>query len=212
MARQPAKENVRRARTELYRGLILEAAERIFAEAGFEDAKMQEIAAEAGLSLGTLYSVFPGKADLYRAVHESRLGELLDCARVAAPRNASPLEQLLDGMAAYVEYLTAHPDFLRMHLCHGTAWGLSPTQHSGEQVSAWQEGLELQAQAFRRGIDEGIFYGEGPDLMSRMLTAMHQVQLSNWIEHGMNEDPAALIERMQAQLRRTFVRPDAPTG
>ena len=61
MAPPRPKENVRRARAGLYRQLVLEAAERSFAEKGFDATKMEEIAAESGLSLGTVYSVFAGK-------------------------------------------------------------------------------------------------------------------------------------------------------
>jgi AcrR family transcriptional regulator len=68
-ARGRPRENARRAREGLYRRLILEAAERSFAEKGFDAARIEEIAAESGLSLGTLYSVFAGKPDVMRAVH-----------------------------------------------------------------------------------------------------------------------------------------------
>ena len=39
---------------------ILEAAEDVFAEHGFEAAKVQQIAERARLSMGTIYSIFPG--------------------------------------------------------------------------------------------------------------------------------------------------------
>src|SRR5690625_6075980 len=42
-------------RRERYRLQILEAAEPIFAYSGFEGAKMQDVAAAAGISLNTLY-------------------------------------------------------------------------------------------------------------------------------------------------------------
>ena len=52
------REEARRARNELYRQHILQAAERVFSERGFENAKLQEISAQAGLSMGTIYSIF----------------------------------------------------------------------------------------------------------------------------------------------------------
>ena len=54
----------------MYRQHILDAAERVFADRGYETAKVQDISALAGLSMGTIYAVFPGKLDLFTAILE----------------------------------------------------------------------------------------------------------------------------------------------
>lgn len=64
---QSALEAVRREQ-------ILEAAARVFAEAGFHSARMQDVAARAGLSNGTLYNYFTSKEDLLLALLD-RLNE-----------------------------------------------------------------------------------------------------------------------------------------
>ncbi|WP_278258705.1 helix-turn-helix domain-containing protein [Nocardioides convexus] len=46
---------------------ILEAAERLFAAAGYERVSVDAIAAESGVSKPTVYSHFGGKEGLYRA-------------------------------------------------------------------------------------------------------------------------------------------------
>jgi AcrR family transcriptional regulator len=75
-AQAKTREAVRRARTDAYRELILEAALLIFAERGYRDAKVQEIAEQAGVATGTVYGIFPGKQELYRAVHQTNLDDL----------------------------------------------------------------------------------------------------------------------------------------
>jgi AcrR family transcriptional regulator len=209
MPRPPAKENVRRQRAALYRSLVLAAAERVFAEKGFEDAKMQEIAGEAGVSLGTVYGVFPGKAELYRAVHDQRIDAMQARAEEAAPAGAPVLRRLLDGIAAYVGFLVEHPDFLRIHLRDGGAWGVGSTLAGGELLAAWARGQALQVELLREGIADGTFYDDDPELLSRTIVAMQQVQLAAWVERGMGEPASALVARMQAQLLRAFVRPEA---
>jgi len=209
MSRRAPKQHVRRARAALYRGLVLEAAERIFAEKGFEDAKMQEIAGEAGLSLGTVYGVFPGKWQLYRAVHEVRLAEMQARAESASPRDAPPLQRLLDGVAAYVGFLSAHPEFLRIHLRDGGAWGLGSTLAGGQPLEAWTRGMARQVALVRAGIADGSFHPDDPERLARTLTAMGQVQLAVWVEQGMSEPVEELLDRMQTQLVRAFVRPEA---
>lgn len=55
---------------------ILDAAERAFAEAGFEGASLRDIVREAGVNLATVYYYFQSKAGLMGAVIERRLGPL----------------------------------------------------------------------------------------------------------------------------------------
>jgi len=50
-----ATAKARNAKTSMYRLLIIDAAERLFASRGYEGTKIQDIATESGISLGTLY-------------------------------------------------------------------------------------------------------------------------------------------------------------
>jgi AcrR family transcriptional regulator len=47
---------------------VLEAATRLFAERGYESTSVNEVAAEAGVSIGALYKYFPDKPALLEAV------------------------------------------------------------------------------------------------------------------------------------------------
>ncbi|WP_219825404.1 TetR/AcrR family transcriptional regulator [Nonomuraea typhae] len=54
---------------------LLEAAEVVFAERGIQGATLDEVAAEAGLTKGAVYSNFAGKEDLVLAVMRHRMGQ-----------------------------------------------------------------------------------------------------------------------------------------
>jgi AcrR family transcriptional regulator len=56
------------ARTEQTRGRLLAAAREVFAEQGYSCAKVTDIAARAGLSVGSIYHHFGGKGELYLAL------------------------------------------------------------------------------------------------------------------------------------------------
>jgi len=56
-AKRNAKENI-----------IIDAAERVFSVVGFKNAKMENIASEAGITKVTLYSYFQSKENLYLAL------------------------------------------------------------------------------------------------------------------------------------------------
>ena len=58
------------------RGRILDAAVRIFAEKGFYNAKVSEIARVAGVADGTIYLYFKSKDDLLISIFEDRMEEV----------------------------------------------------------------------------------------------------------------------------------------
>ena len=76
MSRRAAKEKLKDARQALYQEHILDAAEQIFAELGYEEAKVVAMAKAAGVSLATVYSTFATKWEIYRAVHARRTAAL----------------------------------------------------------------------------------------------------------------------------------------
>ena len=64
------------------RAKILEVAARVFAERG-ASASTEQVAAEAGVAIGTIFRHFPTKADLLAAIMKDTLARLAE--RLAAP-------------------------------------------------------------------------------------------------------------------------------
>ncbi len=205
-ARHSAKLAVKRARRDVHRQHLLDAAERVFAQRGYERTRMQDIAAEAGLALATVYGIVPGKEELYAEVHATRGRGLLQAAMAGTVGVDSAFNALHSGVRAYAEYLLAHPDYLILHLQESQPWALKPRFTTSEQSRLWREGLELTVEVFRAAIAEGSVIDESPALLARLMVAAHQVFLGEWVEQGMNESPASLVSRMQAHLERTFRR------
>jgi AcrR family transcriptional regulator len=205
--RRRPREEARKARNEVYRSHIVEAAERVFADRGFETAKVQEISQLAGLSMGTIYAIFPGKIELYAAVLEERAQELLALARTVAVRRDPPLETLHALVAVYIDYFVAHPSFLRMHLRSGASWALVPASGADTRAEHWSDILALQAEIFGRGVSQGVFVDEDPVFLSRMFSAMDQVLLSEWVATGMKAPREELVRRLTELVERAFCRP-----
>jgi len=85
---QPGQPKWRR-RSEARPGEIIEAALTVFAEKGFAAARLDDIAARAGVSKGALYLYFETKQDLFRAVVRETIAPNL--AAVAGVISHSPL-------------------------------------------------------------------------------------------------------------------------
>jgi AcrR family transcriptional regulator len=87
------------------RDVILDAAERHFAERGFDGVSMREIAADAGLrNQASLYHYFEHKQALYEAVLQRGVGLLIDV--VADTRDSGSLTSYLDRV---LDYIVDHP-------------------------------------------------------------------------------------------------------
>jgi AcrR family transcriptional regulator len=200
-----AKEKVRQARQEAYRDLILEAAQRVFAEKGYAEAKVADIAQAAGVATGTVYAIFPGKQDLYRAIHRENLDEL--ARRYAAiPAGNSVRETLLARSVMSTRFLTSRPDYLRIYLREAERWGFDPSHLPGDAAAFVDLAL------FQRGVANGELVDEDPELLQSLTLASGQVHLAHWLRGGMREDPAAVAERIQAFARRTIFRAAAASG
>lgn len=87
---------------------IIEAAEQVFAMVGFKNAKMEDIAAKAGITKVTLYSYFQSKENLYMAVTYKALQHLIEryYTTIDKYRDKSGLESviaILDGFMSFCE-------------------------------------------------------------------------------------------------------------
>jgi len=82
---------------------ILDAAERVFARHGFYNARVAEIARDAGVADGTIYLYFKSKDDLLISLFESRMERVntqLREAIVGATTAPEKIQRFLDSYAA----------------------------------------------------------------------------------------------------------------
>ncbi|HEX9950492.1 MAG TPA: TetR/AcrR family transcriptional regulator [Rubricoccaceae bacterium] len=97
---------------------ILDAARATFAERGYEGATVDEIAARAEVSKGTIYNyVEGGKAGLFVAVLHAHFGDLEALATRHLAQAGGPFRDRYHAFVSDVMgYFREHGDLLRMHL------------------------------------------------------------------------------------------------
>ena len=80
---------------------IIEAAAALFRKSGYEGAKIEAIAAEAEVSVGTIYNYYRNKGDLLVAIVSMEVDEVLNAGRgvVASPplNVADAIDMLIGG-------------------------------------------------------------------------------------------------------------------
>jgi len=202
----PLQRRVREEREAVYRQAISEAAERIFAEKGPDRSHMNEIAAEAGISLGTLYGVIEGKDSLLLGIHERRMREFMNCIRDASAAHEETLTSHLAVLRLGAQYFLDRPDFLRMCCQAGFGWASRFPVH-GAAADLWEEGASVPRELFARGIAEGVYVDEDPNLLVRKMLALKQVELSQWIDQGMTTTHEEILDRIERQFLRAFCIP-----
>lgn len=213
--RKPQSKALRAAKEAAYRNHILAVAEQVFAAQGFAHTKMQDIAREAGMSLGTLYQSYPSKQDLYRGVLIARDGEMLESvmrhgqAVLQAPQS---IEHLLWLQGVHLQFLLEHPDYLRMQLQEGYAWYHDAARPSSEEQQMWMRGMGVIEHVFRWGMDRGWLVPGQPADEARMLMAVQQTRLANWVSDGMQAAHATVIARIRADFVRLFCQPGVAAG
>lgn len=205
MARSPSRSRLELARERMYRDLVFESAEHVIAQKGLEATTMQEIASEAGISLRTLYAAFPSKEELVADVQRVRSeGFVAQIAEAMDAAGDEPLARLEGGVRGYVDFLLAHPSFLRIHLREGRAWGIEP--RNGGEREGWRAGLGRFAAILRAGMERGVFHHGDPDFLAQLGAAVMQVHVAH-IARATQKDADALTSEIVLQLHRLFCRP-----
>ncbi|MEV0305269.1 TetR/AcrR family transcriptional regulator [Streptomyces prasinus] len=105
-AGQPKGASARSKRADAVRNqqTLLDAAAEVFVTSGI-DAPIREIAARAGVGLGTLYRHFPTRADLVTAVYRHQIEACAEAGPKLLADTASPFEALRQWVDLFVDFL-----------------------------------------------------------------------------------------------------------
>lgn len=116
----PAVAAPRARRADAQRNLdaLLEAAKAVFAESGV-DAPIREIAARAGVGVGTVYRHFPQRSDLVQGVFRREVDATADAAPGIVAAAGAPDEALARWLLRFTDFVA-------------TKRGLAAALHSGD--------------------------------------------------------------------------------
>ncbi|MGD9346628.1 MAG: TetR/AcrR family transcriptional regulator [Candidatus Aminicenantes bacterium] len=136
---------------------IVDAAEKVFFSQGMENATMDDVAAEAELSKGTLYIYFKSKEDLYLAITKRGLDILTEMFKKASAKTALGIEKIYAIGQAYRNFSKKHTDYfqamayfdLRVKEINSESPNAKASIKQGEEV------LNICAESIQCGIDDG---------------------------------------------------------
>jgi AcrR family transcriptional regulator len=112
---QPGKRDKQRRQRSL-----IEAANAVFAEHGYDAATTREVAERAGCSEGLIHRYFGGKRGLLMAVVESKAAAVLDEFSSALPGRDNVQEDIEQALLWPLGVLWEHRDFMRVSVAQAT--------------------------------------------------------------------------------------------
>jgi TetR/AcrR family transcriptional regulator len=153
------------------RAAILDSAERLFAERGYDATSLTEVGAAAGVSRGTPGYFFRSKAELYQAVLDRAFAEVRDAVRAGRARalasGESPETILAGAVSDYFDFLVARPNFVRLIEREALNGGRLTDADAAPHLSAGQEALA--AMGAELGLDDSPS-GEAAQLLLSIIS------------------------------------------
>lgn len=151
------------------RDIILNAAEQLFAESGFNGTTTRAIASKAGVNIAMLSYYFGTKEQLLHAVIErfsEQLGKVFDDIEQTY---TNPAERLRYWITAYVDYIFENPNHARIVYRH-----VSVSKNKDDiikLVSEFNKIRNIVLDAINDGIAKGIFNDVDAQLAITSITA-----------------------------------------
>jgi AcrR family transcriptional regulator len=169
---------------EIRRQQILAAAKKLISRKGFNKTTMGDIAAEAELSLGTLYIYFKNKEELFTSLSIRILQFLyIRVEQAIKTGNKNPEKQLENLIEAIYDVYNFDPQTI-IHMFHIESDETKKSLSSDlllECKNLLQKSIDAIAGIFEEGIKNGLFVNESPTLLAGILLALFS-GVALWVE------------------------------
>lgn len=147
---------------------ILDAALAVFSELGFAGARVEDVAARAGLSKGAVYLYFESKHEILKALVRRLAERVVGAAEAMVESDHGDAEKTLRGLLSFVAVQLANPS-----VSAAPRIVLAEAQRFPEIGVLYREavisrGRRLVARLCDRGIAQGIFRDIDREVLLRM--------------------------------------------
>jgi len=156
--------------------LIRQAAIRVFAREGFHRARMETIAHEAGVAVGTIYNYFESKRDVLLAVFEVEFEEQISFFEGLRKSGLSIPEQIAQILQDHFSLLRERTELAQVLLQER----FNPGEGFKEKLSNFHRKVVERIEALiQEGIDQGWVRSCDPRIIAPALFAVVQ-SIGSW--------------------------------
>ncbi len=134
---------------------ILEAARRVFAEKGYSETSVDEIAHAAGVAKGTVYLYYPSKKDIYWEALKGGLESMCEALEKRVGQAIESREKLRAFMETKLRYFEEHGEFFRIYHAEFSNVVLPRQWYEKDLRSFHTRQMRLLGSAIREGMRKG---------------------------------------------------------
>jgi len=132
---------------------ILAVATDVFAECGFRNTDVEEIAKRLGIGKGTIYRQFPTKQELFYGCVDEAMRSLHVFLAERTKHTNDPIERIKEGIRTTLQFFDEHPQLIELLMQERSEFRdrQRPTYHVHKEktIEAWQHLLSLAMQEGR---------------------------------------------------------------
>lgn len=176
---------------------IKNAARELFIAKGFDDTTTREIAARAGVGLGTIFVYAENKRDLLFLIINEDLENVASQAEASVSASASLLENLLSVSGHHYRLFGRQPALSRLVLREMAFYDCG-TQ-AGRFQKTREHLIELIGKIVAIAVEQGaVRPREAPQFVGWTMFCIFQVELRRWLAHDEPDLRAGLDELARA--------------
>ena len=148
--------NLKKQEKEQRREYIIDAAEKLFLDKGYDNVPMNDIAEEIGVNRATLYLYFKNKDSLYFAVLQRGLYLMRDAFYKAIKEDQTGLERLIALCNAFFSYYKEYREYYNeLYYARARSFDMEEIESANEQIFVAQELMDAICHSIEIGIEDG---------------------------------------------------------
>lgn len=160
---------------------IRRAALRVFARKGYRNAVVEDVAEEAGLGKGTIYTYFDRKEKLLGAVFQELMGEIETRQMEILESDRSPLEKIRALHRSFVDIVGGDGQFARVMLDIWVAGMQNPEEVGIDFETLYVEYRALVRRLLEAAEERGDVPGDLPSITPAVLIGAIEGVLLQWV-------------------------------
>lgn len=165
---------------------ILEAAIRIFAQKGFFQSRVSDIAREAGVADGTIYLYFRNKDDLLISIFEEKMREAIEIFQRKLAEFQDAESKFRKFVEVYLYLFENNPDLASVLQVELRQSARFMKEYKKVELKRF---LDLIGQIIEQGQEEGVFRKEiSPSIAKRFVFGALDEIVSTWVSRGCKGD------------------------
>lgn len=145
---------------------ILETATEIFSESGFEGARVDEIAKQAGVNKATIYYHIGDKEALYARVIHDLFGNAAEQVKQNIKTSLSPQDKLHKYIHTIADMVNRHPEIAAIMLREQASGGKNLPEVVADDIAGI---VGIITEILDEGADQGIFINTKPFIVHLMI-------------------------------------------